>query len=228
MACHPLDRRRAAAGSPRATSARRGRCTPTSGSSSRRRERPDVGPGSGRRRPARHGHLPAHLRPPHARPVRDRSRRPATLADSGIDLDVAVAGPSRGRRRVRADHVDDVGQPADRHDRHRPGAARRSRATSTTRRTPCGRRSTASRERFEPPSPVLGTGLGNEAAHVQDCLRDGLSESPLVPHAQTLELLGVMDDVRAPARRALPPTRRGPHPGVSRRPALTARVEACP
>jgi predicted dehydrogenase len=51
-------------------------------------------------------------------------------------------------------------------------------------------------ERIEPPTPVLGTGLGNEAAHVQECLRDGLSESPLVPAAQTLELLGVMDDVR--------------------------------
>jgi predicted dehydrogenase len=52
-------------------------------------------------------------------------------------------------------------------------------------------------QRIEPPSPVLGSGLGNEAAHVQDCLRDGLTESPLVPHAQTLELLGVMDDLRA-------------------------------
>ncbi len=51
-------------------------------------------------------------------------------------------------------------------------------------------------ERIEPPSPVLGTGLGNEAAHVQDCLRDGLSESPLVPRAQTLELLDVMDEIR--------------------------------
>ncbi|MBO0844419.1 MAG: Gfo/Idh/MocA family oxidoreductase [Nocardioides sp.] len=49
---------------------------------------------------------------------------------------------------------------------------------------------------IEPPSPVLGTGLGNEAAHVQDCIRDGLTESPLVPRAQTLELLGVMDDLR--------------------------------
>ena len=42
-----------------------------------------------------------------------------------------------------------------------------------------------------------GTMMGlREAAHVQECLRDGLSESPLVPAAQTLELLGVMDDVR--------------------------------
>jgi predicted dehydrogenase len=51
-------------------------------------------------------------------------------------------------------------------------------------------------ERLRSSEPVLGSGLGNEAAHVQDCLRDGLAESPLVPRAQTLELLGVMDDVR--------------------------------
>ena len=31
---------------------------------------------------------------------------------------------------------------------------------------------------------------------MQDCLRDGLSESPLVPRAQTLELLDVMDEIR--------------------------------
>jgi predicted dehydrogenase len=51
-------------------------------------------------------------------------------------------------------------------------------------------------QRFESPARVLGTGLGNEAAHVQDCLRQGLSESPLVPRCQTLELLGVIDAVR--------------------------------
>ena len=67
--------------------------------------------------------------------------------------------------------------------------------------------------RLESPAPVLGTGLGNEAAHVQDCLRDGRRESPLVPREQTLELLGVMDDVRraigvvTPGRRF--PTRGG-------------------
>jgi predicted dehydrogenase len=52
-------------------------------------------------------------------------------------------------------------------------------------------------QRIDPPSPVLGSGLGNEALHVQECLRDGLAESPLVPHAQTLELMGVMDELRA-------------------------------
>ncbi len=50
--------------------------------------------------------------------------------------------------------------------------------------------------RFESPAPVLGTGLGNEAAHVQECLREGLTESPFVPRAQTLELLDAMDEIR--------------------------------
>jgi hypothetical protein len=44
---------------------------------------------------------------------------------------------------------------------------------------------------------VLGTGLGNEALHVQECLAQGLSESPLVPRARTLRLMAVMDDLRA-------------------------------
>jgi predicted dehydrogenase len=118
-----------------------------------------------------------------------------TLADSGIDLDVAIAA------------------------RHENGAV----SALTTSMTSASPRSATlatdeglltvprdfhhpayavwtptdgEEERIEPPSPVLGTGLGNEAAHVQDCLRDGLSESPLVPQAQTLELMGVMDDLR--------------------------------
>lgn len=45
--------------------------------------------------------------------------------------------------------------------------------------------------------PVLGTGLGNEAAEVGRCLAEGLRESPLVPHDRSLRLLGVMDDVRS-------------------------------
>jgi predicted dehydrogenase len=52
-------------------------------------------------------------------------------------------------------------------------------------------------QRIEPPTPVLGTGLANEAIHVQECLGEGLAESPLVPRAMTLEVLGAMDDLRA-------------------------------
>ena len=44
--------------------------------------------------------------------------------------------------------------------------------------------------------PVIGTGLGNEAADVQECLHAGRLESPLVPHAQTLTLIRQMDEVR--------------------------------
>jgi predicted dehydrogenase len=52
-------------------------------------------------------------------------------------------------------------------------------------------------ERIDGAAPVLGTGLGNEALHVQECLAEGLSESPLVPHSQTLRLMGVMDELRS-------------------------------
>ncbi|WP_432477577.1 Gfo/Idh/MocA family protein [Nocardioides sp. GXQ0305] len=51
-------------------------------------------------------------------------------------------------------------------------------------------------ERIEGDGPVLGTGLGNEAAEVGRCLADGLRESPLVPHDRTLRLLGQMDGIR--------------------------------
>lgn len=45
--------------------------------------------------------------------------------------------------------------------------------------------------------PVIGRGYGNEIAEVVRCLRAGLRESPLVPHAQTLTLVRQMDAVRA-------------------------------
>ena len=44
--------------------------------------------------------------------------------------------------------------------------------------------------------PLLGTGLGNEAAEVMRCVRAGLRESPLVPHEQTLTLMRQLDDIR--------------------------------
>lgn len=48
-----------------------------------------------------------------------------------------------------------------------------------------------------PPAPVIGSGLGNEAVEVMRCLREGLTESPLVPPAQTIRVLRQMDDLRA-------------------------------
>ena len=42
-----------------------------------------------------------------------------------------------------------------------------------------------------------GTGYQYEAAEVGRCLRAGEIESPLVPHAVTLEIMGLLDDIRA-------------------------------
>jgi len=119
----------------------------------------------------------------------------ASLADSGIDLDVAVAARHESgalsalttsmtaaspRAATIATDTGLLDVPA---DFHHPSYA----VWTPTDGQP---------ERIEPPEQLIGNGLGNEAAHVQECLRDGLSESLLVPRAQTLELLGVMDDIR--------------------------------
>lgn len=44
--------------------------------------------------------------------------------------------------------------------------------------------------------PPAGTGYQFEAAEVQRCLRQGTVESPLVPHATTLEIMGLLDEIR--------------------------------
>lgn len=50
--------------------------------------------------------------------------------------------------------------------------------------------------RIEGDENVIGRGYGHEIAEVGRCLRAGLSQSPLVPHAQTLTLLGQIDRLR--------------------------------
>ena len=39
--------------------------------------------------------------------------------------------------------------------------------------------------------------MAHEAIEFQRCLAEGLLESPLVPHAQTLTIMRQMDDLRA-------------------------------
>jgi predicted dehydrogenase len=46
------------------------------------------------------------------------------------------------------------------------------------------------------PAELVGNGYQYEAAEVQRCLAEGLLESPLVPHAATLEVMGLLDDIR--------------------------------
>ena len=45
--------------------------------------------------------------------------------------------------------------------------------------------------------PFEGLGYHFEAAEVHRCLREGLLESPIVPHAETLSIMHTMDTVRA-------------------------------
>ncbi len=119
----------------------------------------------------------------------------AGLSETGIDLDVAIAGRYAGgavaaltasmtsvspRLATIATTTGRVDLPADFH--HPPHAVW----------TPAG----GEPEVVPGVDPVLGTGLGNEAAEVQRCVREGLRESPLVPHEQTLRLLRQMDDLR--------------------------------
>ena len=119
----------------------------------------------------------------------------AVLDERGVDIDVAVAGVHEGgavsaltasmtsvspRTASIATERGRIDLPADFH--HPPYAVW----------TPLG----GTPERIEGDGPLLGTGLGNEAAEVARCLAEGLRESPLVPHAQTLRLMAQMDDIR--------------------------------
>ena len=45
--------------------------------------------------------------------------------------------------------------------------------------------------------PIRGNGMGYEAEEVMRCLRAGLIESPLIPHAETLDVMRTLDAVRA-------------------------------
>jgi predicted dehydrogenase len=45
--------------------------------------------------------------------------------------------------------------------------------------------------------PRTGNGYTHEAQEVGRCIRAGLIESPVMPHEETLALMGVMDDIRA-------------------------------
>jgi predicted dehydrogenase len=44
--------------------------------------------------------------------------------------------------------------------------------------------------------PFVGNGMNHEAAEVMRCLRAGLRESPLIPHAETLAIMATLDEIR--------------------------------
>jgi predicted dehydrogenase len=117
----------------------------------------------------------------------------ATLAPSGIDLDIAMAltHPTGGVAALTASMTaqtprsasiaTDLGRFDIPEPFHHPGSATWVSGEHTE---------TISEE-------VLGTGLAHEAIEVVRCLRAGEIESPLVPHAETLSVMRLMDRIRA-------------------------------
>jgi predicted dehydrogenase len=128
----------------------------------------------------------------------------AVLSEGGIDLDVAITGryPGGALATLSASMTSWSSRSASiATDRGRIDVASFHHPTHAVF-TPFADRGSGDRvgpgERVvvEGDEPVLGGGYGNEAAEVVRCLRAGLRESPLVPHAQTLALMRQMDEVR--------------------------------
>ncbi len=129
----------------------------------------------------------------------------AALSDSGIDLDIAMAGRYPGGAVAtmvasmtswssrRAEIATDLGRLV-LEDFHHPTHA------TFTATGVGGTDDTTERlapVRIEGDEPVIGRGYGNEAMEFQRCLAEGLPESPLVTHDQTLVIMRQMDRVRA-------------------------------
>jgi predicted dehydrogenase len=129
----------------------------------------------------------------------------AVLAESGFDTDIAVAGRYPGGAVAtmhasmtswssrRAEIATDRGRLV-LEDFHHPTSATytQTAAGGTNDLTEPGRPRS-----IEGTEPVIGRGYGNEVVEFQRCLAEGLLESPLVPHGQTLTILRQMDHLRA-------------------------------
>jgi predicted dehydrogenase len=128
----------------------------------------------------------------------------AVLSDTGADLDIAIAGRYPGGAVAtmtasmtswssrRADIATDRGRLV-LEDFHHP-----SHATFTP--TAVGGTNDdverAAPQRVGSTEPVIGRGYAHEVIEFQRCLAEGLLDSPLVPHAQTLTIMRQMDHLR--------------------------------
>ncbi|SDC00083.1 Gfo/Idh/MocA family protein [Nocardioides lianchengensis] len=123
----------------------------------------------------------------------------ADLTATGIDLDVAIAGryPGGAVAALTASMTSWSSRSAaiatDRGRVEVPFGFHHPRYATFTEHSAQG---PAHPQRIEGLEPVIGKGYGNEIAHVGDCLRQGLLESPFVPHAQTLTLMRQLDGLR--------------------------------
>ncbi|TYL51383.1 Gfo/Idh/MocA family oxidoreductase [Nocardioides sp. BGMRC 2183] len=126
----------------------------------------------------------------------------ATLSERGVDLDIAIAGRYPGAVAAlgasmtswssqRAAIATDLGRIEVGTEFFHPDRAVFVPHDPSTGPQPERAVTIAGEE------PVIGLGYGNEIAEVSRCLRAGLRESPLVPHAQTVTILRQMDALRA-------------------------------
>ncbi|HRI98280.1 MAG TPA: Gfo/Idh/MocA family oxidoreductase, partial [Nocardioides sp.] len=129
----------------------------------------------------------------------------AVVTDAGVDLDIAVAGRYPGDAVAtltasmtswssrRAEIATDRGRLV-LEDFHHPTEV------TYTPTAVGGTNDDVDRGRsvvVECAEPVIGRGYAHEAIELQRCLAEGLLESPLLPHAQTLTILRQMDELRA-------------------------------
>jgi len=123
----------------------------------------------------------------------------ADVSDSGIDLDISIAGlyPGGATGALTASmtsyssRMASVATEVGRFDLprsfHHPAGVE-----WTSYETPEG-----ATEWIEPDAPVVGQGYANEILEVHRCLSTGALTSELVPPQQTISLMRQMDDLRA-------------------------------
>jgi predicted dehydrogenase len=127
----------------------------------------------------------------------------AVLAESGIDLDVAIAGRYGGGATAAltasmtaqsprtATIATDIGCFHFPREFHAPARVRWEAHHMD------GWETGGVDERWiEPDEPVVGAGYGNEVLEVHRCLREGATSSSVVPPGQTVSLMRQLDDVR--------------------------------
>ncbi|HET8560583.1 MAG TPA: Gfo/Idh/MocA family oxidoreductase [Marmoricola sp.] len=129
----------------------------------------------------------------------ERTTAVAQLSDGGIDLAVAIslAYASGATAALTASMTAWTPRAATlATDRGRFDIAAEFHHPTRVTFTPYDASGARGAETIEPDEPIIGVGYGNEIAEVHRCLREGLLESPLVPHEQTLALLTQMDAIR--------------------------------
>ena len=119
----------------------------------------------------------------------------ASLSDRGVDLDIAIAGryPGGALATMTASLTSYSSERAE------LGTDRGRLVLEDFFHPACATYTSGDGEphRIDGDEPVLGHGFAHEAIEFQRCLAEGLRESPLVPHAQTVTILRQMDDLRA-------------------------------